>query len=111
MATTIAASSGMAVSMLTSAFHYKGQFDPCEIGNGILAGLVSITAGCAVVTPHEAMVIGLLGGVIVSFGMKLVDRLKIDDPIGVLPVHLMCGAAGTFIIRFVEVSSNNVTLL
>jgi Amt family ammonium transporter len=62
--------------------------------NGILAGLVGITANCAAVTPTEAVIIGLIAGVIVVAGTLLLDKIRIDDPVGAFPVHGMCGVWG-----------------
>jgi Amt family ammonium transporter len=64
--------------------------------NGLLAGLVSITAGCAVVSPGAAVVIGLIGGVLVVLAVECIDKvLKVDDPVGASSVHLVCGIFGT----------------
>ena len=63
--------------------------------NGCLAGLVAITAGCAFVTINASLIIGTLGGIIVVCAVKLLDKLKIDDPVGAVPVHLFNGTFGT----------------
>jgi Amt family ammonium transporter len=63
--------------------------------NGCLAGLVSITASCAYVSSHSALVIGGIAGVLVVEGVLMFDRLRIDDPVGALSVHLVCGVFGT----------------
>jgi Amt family ammonium transporter len=64
--------------------------------NGALAGLVAITAGCASVSPLSSIFIGLIGGITVVFSVIFVDRtLKIDDPVGAVSVHGVCGAWGT----------------
>jgi Amt family ammonium transporter len=63
--------------------------------NGCLAGLVAITAPCAFVTVKASLLIGLLAGFLVVFAVKLLDRLKIDDPVGAVPVHLFNGVFGT----------------
>jgi Amt family ammonium transporter len=64
--------------------------------NGVLAGLVAITAPCAVVSPGAAIVIGLLGGVLVVLAVEFIDKvLKIDDPVGASSVHLVNGIFGT----------------
>ena len=63
--------------------------------NGCLAGLVAITAPCAFVTVPVSLLIGLLSGVLVVSAVKLLDRLKIDDPVGAVPVHLFNGVFGT----------------
>jgi len=63
--------------------------------NGILAGLVSVTAGCDAVSMPAAWVMGFIGGVIVVFSVALIDSLKIDDPVGAFSVHGSCGIWGT----------------
>ncbi|MGE3510356.1 MAG: ammonium transporter, partial [Vicinamibacterales bacterium] len=63
--------------------------------NGCLAGLVAITAPCAFVTVNAALIIGLFAGLIVVSAVKLLDALKIDDPVGAIPVHLFNGVFGT----------------
>ena len=63
--------------------------------NGALAGLVSITAGADKMSPIESMLIGLLGGILVVFSTKIVEKLEIDDPVGAVSVHLVCGIWGT----------------
>lgn len=66
--------------------------------NGSLAGLVAITAPCAWVTPAASLLIGAVGGVLVVVGTQLLERLKIDDPVGAVPVHLLNGVWGTLAI-------------
>ena len=64
--------------------------------NGALAGLVAITAGCDTVSPVSAAIIGILAGFVVVFGIEFIDKIcKIDDPVGAVGVHGMCGALGT----------------
>jgi ammonium transporter, Amt family len=63
--------------------------------NGALAGLVAITAGCDVIAPAEAMLVGVIAGVLVVEGVFLLERLRIDDPVGAIPVHLGAGLVGT----------------
>jgi Amt family ammonium transporter len=63
--------------------------------NGCLAGLVAITAGCAYVSIESSLVIGAIAGVIVVFAVLAFDKLKIDDPVGALAVHLVNGIFGT----------------
>ena len=64
--------------------------------NGLLAGLVAITAPCAVVSPGASIIIGLIGGVLVVLAVEFIDKvLKIDDPVGASSVHLVCGIFGT----------------
>ena len=66
--------------------------------NGALAGLVAITAPCAFVSPVSSVIIGLVGGVLVVFGVIFFDRLRLDDPVGALSVHLANGIWGTLAI-------------
>ncbi|MBL8078332.1 MAG: ammonium transporter [Anaerolineales bacterium] len=83
-----------------SAMTYMWLFGPSkkpDAGmsvNGLLAGLVAITAPCAFVDPWAAVVIGLIAGVIVIFASSLLEKLKIDDPVGAVPVHMFNGAWG-----------------
>ena len=63
--------------------------------NGCLAGLVGVTASCAYISVTSSMVIGAISGVLVVFGVILIDRIKIDDPVGAVAVHLMNGILGT----------------
>jgi Amt family ammonium transporter len=60
-----------------------------------LAGLVGITAGCAAVSPTSSVIIGAIAGVIVVFGIQLLDNARIDDPVGAITVHGICGVWGT----------------
>ena len=63
--------------------------------NGSLAGLVGITAGADVVSVDAAMIIGLIAGIIVVASVLVIDRLRLDDPVGAVSVHLVCGVWGT----------------
>jgi Amt family ammonium transporter len=72
-----------------------GKPDLSMILNGTLAGLVAITAGCNVVGTGSSIVIGLLAGVLVVFAVIFFDRVKLDDPVGALSVHLVNGVFGT----------------
>ena len=92
--TNIAACAG-AVGAMTAAWLMFGKPDPSMTMNGALAGLVAITAPCAFVAPWAAVVIGAVGGVIVVFGVLLLDRLGVDDPVGAFPVHGLNGIWGT----------------
>jgi len=91
--TTLAAGAGGVCAMLFSwTLHRKPDLTMAL--NGILAGLVGITAGCNAVTNLSAICIGAIAGVLVVFGVKLLDRLRIDDPVGAWPVHGLCGIWG-----------------
>ena len=63
--------------------------------NGILGGLVGITAGADQMSPTDAILIGGIAGAIIVFAVSLIDRLKLDDPVGAIAVHLVCGVWGT----------------
>jgi Amt family ammonium transporter len=76
------------------------RFGKPDVGmtlNGVLAGLVAITSPCATVTPVGAVLIGLIAGVVVFFSVLFFDKLKIDDPVGAISVHGVCGALGTIL--------------
>lgn len=79
--------------------------------NGALAGLVGITAGCANVVPGSAILIGLISGVIVVFSVLFFDRLRIDDPVGAISVHGVCGAWGTLAAALFNVGGVTWTLV
>jgi Amt family ammonium transporter len=63
--------------------------------NGVLGGLVGITAGADQMSPMDAIFIGTIAGVISVFGISFIDKLKLDDPVGAIAVHLICGIWGT----------------
>jgi Amt family ammonium transporter len=93
--TCLAASAGAASALIFSWRWFKKP-DASMTLNGLLAGLVGITAGCAVVSPGAAIVIGLLAGVLVVLSVEFVDKvLKVDDPVGAVSVHCVCGVFGT----------------
>jgi ammonium transporter, Amt family len=92
--TNLAAAAGAVFAMATSWI----KFGKSEVGmslNGALAGLVGITAGCANVTPTSAIIIGAIAGVLVVFSVIFFDNIKVDDPVGAVSVHGVCGAWGT----------------
>ncbi len=91
--TTLAACAGGFVAMLVAWAMF--QKPDLSMGlNGVLAGLVGITANCDGVTNVEAMIIGGVAGVLVVLGIVMLDKLKIDDPVGAFPVHGLCGVWG-----------------
>jgi len=85
---------GGLVVFILSYLTYK-KFDITMILNGALGGLVAITAGADVVSPYEALIIGAIGGALVFYAVPFFDKLKIDDPVGALSVHLVNGIWGT----------------
>ena len=92
--TTLAAAAGCLASIFTSCIYLKKP-DITMALNGILAGLVGITAGADSVTWLGSIIIGLIAGVIVVFAIVFMDRIKIDDPVGAISVHGICGIWGT----------------
>lgn len=92
--TTIAAAASGLLVIIVGRFA-EGHFDPALCCNGILAGLVSITAGCSVIEPELAFVTGLIGGLIYYGASRMLIKMKIDDVVDASPVHLFCGAWGT----------------
>lgn len=92
--TNLAAALG-GIGAMTTVWWRFGKPDLSMAMNGALAGLVGVTAACAFVEPWAACMIGLSSGVIVVFGVELLDKLQIDDPVGAVPVHGMCGIWGT----------------
>jgi Amt family ammonium transporter len=92
--TNLAAGAGAIAAMFT-AWAKFGKPDLALSFNGALAGLVAITAPCAVVTPGSAIYIGAIGGILCVYGVLLLDRLGVDDPIGAVPVHAFNGVWGT----------------
>lgn len=97
--TTNLAAAAAAVSALIIQWVRSGRPSVEMALNGALAGLVAITAGCAVVTPFAALLIGLLAGGVVVFCLWLIERvLRVDDPVGAVAVHAGCGIFGTLMV-------------
>jgi Amt family ammonium transporter len=92
--TTLAAAAGVIGAMLTS-WGISNKPDLSMLLNGSLAGLVGITAGADVISPMNSVVIGFIAGVLVVISVIQFDKLKIDDPVGAISVHLVCGIWGT----------------
>jgi Amt family ammonium transporter len=93
LTTTIAAAAGAVAAMFLAWILFKKP-DVTMALNGALAGLVGITANCDRVTQGGALIIGAVAGLIVVSGVILLDKLRIDDPVGAFPVHGMCGVWG-----------------
>jgi ammonium transporter, Amt family len=94
----LATNTGAAFGGLAATFvswFYLGKPDLSMVINGLLAGLVSVTAPCAFISLPSAAIIGTIGGVLVVFAVGFFDKLKIDDPVGATSVHLVCGVWGT----------------
>jgi len=92
--TSLAAAAGGFGAFILSALRYK-NYDLTMFLNGILGGLVGITAGADQMSPNDAVIIGLIAGAIIVLAVALVDRLRLDDPVGAVAVHLICGIFGT----------------
>ena len=92
--TCLTAASGGVSSAIFSNILYK-NFDLTMFMNGVLGGLVGITAGADQMGPMDAILIGIIAGIIIVLGISLVDKLKLDDPVGAVAVHLICGIWGT----------------
>merc|ERR1712151_535067 len=119
--TTLAAASGaitvMIIQLLATRPVCKG-YDVMAPLNGILSGLVSITAGCNAVTPEGSLGIGVIGGFVYSFSSFLLRRLRIDDPLDAFSVHGACGIWGVIAVGFFgvqeyicgEANSNCITM-
>ena len=92
--TCLAAAAGGVVAAFVSTILYK-NLDLTMFLNGILGGLVGITAGADQMSPTDAIIIGAIAGAIIVFAVSLIDKLKLDDPVGAIAVHLVCGIWGT----------------
>ena len=94
LTTNLAAAAGV-IGALTALRLRKSRPDVGMLGNGALAGLVAITAGCAFVESWAAVLIGIIAGAIVVASVASIDRLRVDDPVGAVSVHAVCGIWGT----------------
>ncbi|MCP4218736.1 MAG: ammonium transporter, partial [bacterium] len=92
--TNLAAATGAVFAMFVSWIRF-GKPEAGMSLNGALAGLVGITAGCANVTPGSAIIIGAVAGILVVFSVVFFDKIRIDDPVGAISVHGVCGVWGT----------------
>ena len=97
LTTNLAAAAGVVGALVISRIVYRKP-DVGMLGNGGLAGLVAITAGCAFVDSWAAAVIGFIAGMIVVLSVVGIDRLRVDDPVGAVSVHAVCGIWGTLAI-------------
>ena len=108
--TNLAAAGGVLAALLVSRPLFK-RVDLLAVLNGAIAGLVSITAGPDVLPHSVALLIGAVGGVLCSLGMKLLERLRIDDVVGAVPAHLFAGVWGTLAVCIAGDYSFGVQLL
>jgi Amt family ammonium transporter len=108
--TNLAAAAGAIMAMFTSWW----KFGKPEVGmslNGALAGLVGITAGCANVSPTSALLIGAVAGILVVLSVMFFDRIKVDDPVGAVSVHGVCGAWGTLAAGLFNMSGTSLAIV
>lgn len=96
--TNLSAAAGAIAAMFLSWKRYKFPSLSMTL-NGALGGLVAITAGCDVVSPKDAIIIGSIAGIILVFSVEIIDqKLRIDDPVGAISVHGVCGIVGTLLV-------------
>ena len=108
--TNLAAAAGAVLAMTTSWI----KFGKPEVGmslNGALAGLVAITSPCASVTPLSAVIIGASAGVIVVLSVLFFDKIKVDDPVGAISVHGVCGAWGTLAAGLFHIGGTSIKII
>lgn len=103
LTTNLAACAGGAIALIVSWIRYSKPSLSLTL-NGVLAGLVGVTAGCDVVSPAGAVVIGLVCGTVMILSVEFIDKvLKIDDPVGASSVHGVCGSLGTLMTGLLSV--------
>ena len=108
--TNMAAAAGVVTVMILLQILYK-KVDVTMVLNGALAGLVAITAEPLAPSVAQAIFIGAVGGAIVVFAVPMLDKLKIDDVVGAIPVHLLAGIWGTLIVPLTNSDTSYVTQL
>ena len=108
--TSLAAATGV-IGAMGASWTIQKKPDLSMILNGALAGLVGITAGADVVSVNAAMLIGFIAGLIVVGSVLLIDRLHLDDPVGAVSVHLVCGVWGTLAVGIFSAEHSFVTQL
>ncbi|HCB45777.1 MAG TPA: ammonium transporter [Algoriphagus sp.] len=107
--TSLAACAGGLGGFLTAYFAFK-RLDLGMVLNGILAGLVAITAGADVINPGSAVLVGLIGGVLVVLSAILLDKFHLDDVVGAVSVHLTCGVWGTLAVGIFSTNPEHTLL-
>ena len=105
--TNLAAAAGVIGAMGASWISARKP-DVAMLGNGALGGLVAITAGCAFVDSWAAAVIGLIAGITIVFAIRGIDCLGVDDPVGAIAVHGICGVLGTLAVGLFAIDSGVV---
>lgn len=109
LTTSLAACTGGLGAGLT-AYLVSKKLDLGMVLNGILAGLVGITAGADVINPGPALLVGFIAGTLVVFGALALNKLKLDDVVGAIPVHLVCGVWGTLAVGIFSVNPEHSLL-
>jgi ammonium transporter, Amt family len=108
--TNLAAAAGAVLAMFTSWIKF-GKPEISMSLNGALAGLVAITSPCATVTPMSSIIIGAAAGVIVVLSVLFFDRIRIDDPVGAISVHGVCGAWGTLAAGIFNIGGTSLKII
>lgn len=108
--TSLAAAAGSITSVITAKAMFK-NYDLSMAFNGVLGGLVSITAGADVMSPMSAIIVGGIGGVLIPMAVSMFDKLRLDDPVGATSVHLVCGIWGTLAVGIFGGGNFGVQLL
>jgi Amt family ammonium transporter len=103
--TTLSAAAGAVTVVIVSKI-MTGKYDMGLTVNGVLGGLVGITAGCATLDPWAALVVGIVAGLVVMGGIRLLDNLKVDDPVGAVSVHGFAGIWGVLAVGLFSSESN-----
>jgi ammonium transporter, Amt family len=106
--TMLAAASGGTAALLITLKKF-GKADPSMTINGVLSGLVAVTAGCAFVSQWSAIIIGAISGLIVIYATLFVDHLKVDDPVGAVAVHGFNGVFGTIAVGLFDTTQGLLT--
>lgn len=106
--TMLAAASGGTAALFMTMKKF-GKADPSITINGVLSGLVAITAGCAFVSSWSAILIGAISGIIVIYATLFIDHLKVDDPVGAVAVHGFNGIFGTIAVGLFDTSEGLFT--
>ncbi len=108
--TTFLAGCAGGIGALAVSWAVLRKPDITMILNGFLAGLVGITAGADVISPLNSILVGAIAGAIVFGAVILLDRLRIDDPVGAVPVHLFCGVWGTLAVGIFSANPNHTLI-
>ena len=108
--TALGGAAGVATAMGTSWVINKRP-DLANTLNGALAGLVAVTASADIISPFEAGMIGGVAGILVVFSAKIFDALRVDDPVGAISVHLVCGVWGTLAVGLIGAQASSAQFI